>query len=316
MNNTRLASGRMPGRISRAMSGIGATDFVRRFSRSATAIVVSTAMAATGVVAVQASAPVAAVAQAQDRGNVPVDTPIKNAILSPGHAWGDEYTVNGDIYVDKDGILRRYSDDDEKLNGIKVYAYWIDEDGTVSPTYYDVSRELTNSNTQKGRYSIYLKPFTDAQGISHTFDANAREKLVVFTSRDELDVDGKHYTVAYQESYPVGTSTFRNLASWNSAQKRVINWMIALHEYPNQDDLSWLQKPKDQWQEAPKGEGSGFVAGLIWWNTWDAAGGTDSLSEVDGPIGDMRAKNVTVVGSYVNDAVSYTHLTLPTICSV
>ena len=304
MNNTRLASGRMPGRISRAMSGIGATDFVRRFSRSATAIVVSTAMAATGVVAVQASAPVAAVAQAQDRGNVPVDTPIKNAILSPGHAWGDEYTVNGDIYVDKDGILRRYSDDDEKLNGIKVYAYWIDEDGTVSPTYYDVSRELTNSNTQKGRYSIYLKPFTDAQGISHTFDANAREKLVVFTSRDELDVDGKHYTVAYQESYPVGTSTFRNLASWNSAQKRVINWMIALHEYPNQDDLSWLQKPKDQWQEAPKGEGSGFVAGLIWWNTWDAAGGTDSLSEVDGPIGDMRAKNVTVVGSYVNDEVT------------
>lgn len=304
MNNTRLASGRMPGRISRAMSGIGATDFVRRFSRSATAIVVSTAMAATGVVAVQASAPVAAVAQAQDRGNVPVDTPIKNAIHSPGHAWGDEYTVNGDIYIDREGTVRRYNNDDEKPNGIKVYAYWIDEDGTVSPTYYDVSRNLTNSDSQNGRYSIYLKPYTDAQGISHTFDANAREKLVVFTSRDELDVDGKHYTVAYQESYPVGTSTFRNLASWNAARKHVINWMIALHEYPNQDDLSWLQKPKDQWQEAPKGEGSGYVEGLIWWNTWDAAGGTDSLSEVDGPIGDMRAKNVTVVGSYVNDEVT------------
>ncbi|MGS2665177.1 Rib/alpha-like domain-containing protein [Corynebacterium glucuronolyticum] len=304
MNNTRLASGRMPGRISRAMSGIGATDFVRRFSRSATAIVVSTAMAATGVVAVETTAPTAAVAQAQDAPKPPVDTPIKEAIYSPGNAWGDQYTISGDIYIDNGGILRRYEDGDKKINDIKVYAYWIDEDGMVSPTYYDVSRSLSNTNTQDGRYSIYLKPYTDAQGISHTFDANAREKLVVFTSRDELNIDGKHYAVAYQESYPVGTSVKRNLASWNSAKNRVINWMIALHEYPNTDDLSWLHKPEADRVESPtRYETGGNVSGLVWWNNWDASGGTDSLAMSDQPEGDMRAKNVTVVGSYVNDDV-------------
>ncbi|MDD7585506.1 MAG: Rib/alpha-like domain-containing protein [Corynebacterium glucuronolyticum] len=305
MNSTRSASGQMPGRISRAISGIGATDFLRRFSRSATAIVVSTAMAATGVVAVETTAPIAAVSHAQEAApSLPVDTPIKEAKHSPGHSWGDQYTVSGDLYVDESGNARRYDNDDNRLNGVKVYAYWIDEDGMVSPTYYDVTRSLTNSDTRDGRYSIYLEPYTDAQGIQHTFDANAREKLIVFVSRDDLNIDGKQYTVAYQESYPVGTSVTRNLASWNSAKQHVINWMIALHEYPTMEDLAWLHKPEAERVEAPKDEFDGNVSGLIWWNNWDAAGGTDSLSEVDGAVGDMRAKNVTVIGSYVNDDVA------------
>lgn len=304
MNSTRSASGQMPGRISRAISGIGATDFLRRFSRSATAIVVSTAMAATGVVAVETTAPTAAVVQAQTAPKPPVDTPIKEAIYSPGNAWGDQYTISGDIYIDNGGILRRYENGDKKINDIKVYAYWIDEDGMVSPTYYDVSRSLSNTNTQDGRYAIKLAPYKDAQGIEHTFEANAREKLVVFVSRDELNIDGKHYTVAYQESYPVGTSVKRNLASWNSAKNHVINWMIALHEYPNTDDLSWLHKPEADRVESPtRYETGGNVSGLVWWNNWDASGGTDSLAMSDQTEGDMRAKNVTVVGSYVNDDV-------------
>lgn len=206
--------------------------------------------------------------------------------------WMGEYTVNGQIYVDASGAQNFYNPPwDTRMNGATINAYWIDNDGSVSPTYTTTSQ---NMNGEDGLYSILMQPWTDANGVVHTFDAIPGEQLKVWA----VAPDG--YYIAHTESNPIGTSTVRDNAAWNLADgsHNVYNWTIALQEKP-QDWLS-LNPPTTTGLPAASG---GFVEGTVFWDNNHAWGATQ-YPLFNPLLGDIGASNVQVVGSYVQDEVA------------
>ena len=216
-----------------------------------------------------------------------------NEIASDG-TWQGQYTVNGQIFVDRGGLQNFYNSGDEFKNGVTIKAYFVDKDGAVSPTYTTTSKNLAG---QDGRYSILMKPWTDAKGKVHTFEAIPGEQLRVWA------VAPNGYTISHTESYPIGTSTKRDNAAWNlaSGANRVYNWSISLQELPT--DWQWREPATRTDSSSKIQDDGGWVRGTIYWDqahTWGATG----YPQYNPGLGDVPAPNVEVVGSYVNDEVA------------
>lgn len=151
-------------------------------SRRALAWLATLALAVVGVVAVGA----------------PATAAEADAIYSPGSRNAPS-TVSGAVFVDREGMPSWINGQDQLLNGVTVYAYWQDEDGAISPTYYDVTRTIDGED---GQYSINVKPWTDANGKTHYFNA-AGERLRVWSDNP----DPALYSPAYMDSLG-GMGTF------------------------------------------------------------------------------------------------------------
>ena len=216
-----------------------------------------------------------------------------NEIASDG-TWQGQYTVNGQIFVDRGGLQNFYNSGDEFKNGVTIKAYFVDKDGAVSPTYTTTSKNLAG---QDGRYSILMKPWTDAKGKVHTFEAIPGEQLRVWA------VAPNGYTISHTESYPIGTSTKRDNAAWNlaSGSNNVYNWEISLQELPT--DWQWRDPATRTNSSSRIQDDGGWVRGTIYWDqahTWGATG----YPQYNPNLGDVPAPNVEVIGSYVNDEVA------------
>ncbi|WP_295644242.1 Rib/alpha-like domain-containing protein [uncultured Corynebacterium sp.] len=208
--------------------------------------------------------------------------------------WQGQYTVNGQIFVDRGGLQNFHNNGDEFKNGVTIKAYFIDKDGAVSPTYTTTSKNLAG---QAGRYSILMKPWTDANGKVHTFEAIPGEQLRVWA------VAPNGYTISHTESYPIGTSTKRDNAAWNlaSGANRVYNWEISLQELPT--DWQWREPATRTDSSSSIQDDGGWVRGTIYWDqahTW----GATAYPQYNPGLGDVPAPNVEVIGSYVNDEVA------------
>ena len=191
---------------------------------------------------------------------------VRTADVVPSDGiWKGRHTVNGDIFVDNGGLHNFFesSAGDSRINGVTINAYFVDTDGAVSPTYTTVSR---NINGTDGQYSLLMKPWVDAKGKTHTFDAVPGEQLKVWA----VAPDG--YVVSFTESNPIGTSTKRDNAAWNLAAgaNHVYNWRISLQKKPE----SWLSLPEPTTSNSTATQSGGFVNGNVFWDTAHAWGAT------------------------------------------
>lgn len=216
-----------------------------------------------------------------------------DSIYSPGDSG--QYTINGRIVLDREGLAVITNGADEQLNDVKVYVQWIDRDGAVSPVYFDTSRIISGED---GNFSVYLPPWTDVNGVTHTFNADAYERLKVWIENPDPD----KYHLAYEESQGIlGTWTKRDAAGWNVVANNVINWVIALQLNPQ----DYLFKPQTEWRPSTAtGTNAnlyGTFSGRLWLDyqhTW----GATAYPQYDPLPKDVPQEGITMVGSYLTDA--------------
>ena len=92
----------------------------------------------------------------------------KDAIESPSSVDGTK-TITGQVYVQRYGNYKVHLNDAGfppiPMQGVRVYAQWMEKDGLVSPIY-------TTTTNASGEYAIKMKDFTTETGKTYTFDAD------------------------------------------------------------------------------------------------------------------------------------------------
>lgn len=79
---------------------------------------------------------------------------------------GGKNVLSGRLYYTNALSFDATSTDADRLNGYKVYVQWQDNDGSVSPVYWAVTRYLSGSQGGDGSYAFYLPEWTDSRGSS------------------------------------------------------------------------------------------------------------------------------------------------------
>ena len=92
----------------------------------------------------------------------------KDAIESPSSVDGTK-TITGQVYVQRYGNYKVHLNDAGfppiPMQGVRVYAQWMEKDESVSPIY-------TTTTNASGEYAIKMKDFTTETGKTYTFDAD------------------------------------------------------------------------------------------------------------------------------------------------
>ena len=92
----------------------------------------------------------------------------KDAIESPSSVDGTK-TITGQVYVQRYGNYKVHLNDAGfppiPMQGVRVYAQWMEKDGSISPIY-------TTTTNASGEYAIKMKDFTTETGKTYTFDAD------------------------------------------------------------------------------------------------------------------------------------------------
>ena len=92
----------------------------------------------------------------------------KDAIESPSSVDGTK-TITGQVYVQRYGNYKVHLNDAGfppiPMQGVRVYAQWMEKNGSVSPIY-------TTTTNASGEYAIKMKDFTTETGKTYTFDAD------------------------------------------------------------------------------------------------------------------------------------------------
>lgn len=151
--------------------------------------------------------------------SMPIASPALAAVTisSPGqtgaNAIDQKKTIEGITFVDNGSVYGapNLAGGDTVLPNVPVAAYWMDEDGAISPTY-------TSTSDANGHYSILMQDWTDANGKVHTFDANAVERLKISAG----NVSGYHLSYIDQKN-ALTNSVMRDFDGWVNGQVDGLN---------------------------------------------------------------------------------------------
>ena len=220
----------------------------------------------------------------------------QDPIDSPGE-WLAKKTVNGKVFLDRDGNAAAAGSSDEPLAGVKVYAQWIDyknkkQRGAVSP----VSTTQTKAD---GTYTISLPDWTDALGTVHKWEATAGQKLRIWAENP----DPANLQVAFIEGDSVfGGQGDRYLGTWNGTVgiQLAENYNISYHER----EQDWLHLPEDKSTTGEKQVGQGRVSGRVYYDQRGTFGNALFVNNYQKRYGDVAVPNVKIRGSYVQDEVA------------
>ncbi len=220
----------------------------------------------------------------------------QDPIDSPGE-WLAKKTVNGKVFLDRDGNAAAAGSSDEPLAGVKVYAQWIDynnkkQRGAVSPVY-------TTQTKADGTYTISLPDWTDALGTVHKWEATAGQKLRIWAENP----DPANLQVAFIEGDSVfGGQGDRYLGTWNGTVgiQLAENYNISYHER----EQDWLHLPEDKSTTGEKQVGQGRVSGRVYYDQRGTYGNVLFVNHYQKRYGDVAVPNVKIRGSYVQDEVA------------
>ncbi|CAI38214.1 cell surface protein [Corynebacterium jeikeium] len=299
------------GRLIRTGFGAKALGFKNNSMKSIAAAGAVLALATTGTVVVQTqTAPAAVAQQDQPAADAPAAGSGKDkAIYSPGKA-SQKGTISGSVkeIVEAKVGFGNVQASGKALKGVKVYAQWYEGENTQhsSPVYYVESDE-------NGNFSINMAPYTDARGVTRTFEADAsvgetirqrdhkREKIRVWT---ELPADmTDKYRLVHQPAagiFPgIGantTPTTQGDGQWGG--NKITGMTI---QYAQKDKLP-QHLPENKWaQNQGRNNNYGVYAGQTFWNldVLQGALNHNTVSAFGGK--DVPAAGLKVVGSYLND---------------
>ncbi len=220
----------------------------------------------------------------------------QDPIDSPGE-WLAKKTVNGKVFLDRDGNAAAAGSSDEPLAGVKVYAQWIDynnkkQRGAVSPVY-------TTQTKADGTYTISLPDWTDALGTVHKWEATAGQKLRIWAENP----DPANLQVAFIEGDSVfGGQGDRYLGTWNGTVgiQLAENYNISYHER----EQDWLHLPEDKSTTGEKQVGQGRVSGRVYYDQRGTFGNVLFVNNYQKRYVDVAVPNVKIRGSYVQDEVA------------
>ena len=298
------------GRLIRTGFGAKALGFKNNSMKSIAAAGAVLALATTGTVVVQTQTAPAAVAEDQPAADAPAAGSDKNkATYSPGKA-SQKGTISGSVkeIVEAKVGFGAVQSSGNPLKGVKVYAQWYEGANTQhsSPVYYVESDE-------NGNFSINMAPYTDARGVTRTFEADAsvgetirqrdhkHEKIRVWT---ELPADmTDKYRLVHQPAagiFPgIGantTPTTQGDGQWGG--NKITGMTI---QYAQKDKLP-QHLPENKWaQNQGRNNNYGVYAGQTFWNldVLQGALNHNTVSAFGGK--DVPAAGLKVVGSYLND---------------
>lgn len=228
--------------------------------------------------------------------------PAKDGAIESGTTQRDTESIQGYVLNLRNGNMTVDPDTTNfqpiPMEGVRVYAEWVDKDGYTSPTY-------TTVTGPDGRYAIKMRPFFDALGQKHEFDADPNlpegEKIRVWAENPDGETFQQIY--GYNNGFlgpqansidTQGTST-----QWLVGSNRVNNVRFFYGEKPQNEVMHKL----DQAVENPKkssGQG-GQVQGKAFWEqdhtqgafTWNLMNTLNS--------GDVAAEGLKIYGSYLSD---------------
>ena len=228
--------------------------------------------------------------------------PAKHGAIESGTTQGDTESIQGFVLNTRNGNMAINPDTTNykpiPMEGVRVYAEWVDKDGYTSPTY-------TTVTGPDGRYAIKMRSFVDALGQEHTFDADPSlpegEKIRVWA--DNPDGETFQQVYGYNNGFlgPQGSTidTQGAATGWEVGPNRVNDVRFFYGEKPQNEVMHKL----DQAVENPKkssGQG-GQVQGKAFWEqdhtqgafTWNLLNTLNS--------GDVAAEGLKIYGSYLSD---------------
>ena len=226
----------------------------------------------------------------------------KAGTIESGTTQDDTESIQGFVLNTRNGNMSINPDTENyrpiPMEGVRVYAEWVDKDGYTSPTY-------TTVTGPDGRYAIKMRPFFDALGGEHKFDADPSlpegEKIRVWAENP----DGE----TFQQVYGYNNGFLGPQANTIDTQGASTQWLVGSNRV-NNVRFFYGEKPKndvmhkmDQAVEYPvksSGQG-GQVQGKVFWEqdhtqgafTWNLMNTLNS--------GDVAAEGLKVYGSYLSD---------------
>ena len=231
------------------------------------------------------------------------EPPKKNAgTIESGTTQGDTESIQGFVLNTRNGNMAINPNTKNyrpiPMEGVRVYAEWVDKDGYTSPTY-------TTVTGPDGRYAIKMRPFFDALGGEHKFDADPNkpenEKIRVWAENPDGETFQQVY--GYNNGFlgpQADTLDTQGAATgWEIGPNRVNDVRFFYGEKPKND----VMHKKDQAVENPvksSGQG-GQVQGKAFWEqdhtqgafTWNLMNTLNS--------GDVAAEGLKIYGSYLSD---------------
>ena len=170
------------------------------------------------------------------------------------------------------------------LGGIEVYAQWTEKNkkGQISSPVYKTT------TAEDGSYSIALKPYKDANGKEHTFEADptaAFKEKVQLWFRAPNDNEELFWSYGYRPVPDGIVADTTGGASWTGGRVRGANAIFKAKEDPSLPN----HKPKDQWVTQPPENlegGNGDINGRIYWN-WVQGVGSLRWQDVNNPNHDL-----------------------------
>lgn len=225
---------------------------------------------------------------------VPAAAAATAEIPSPTTPGNVPHSVEGRTYATPSTLVSTYTPalGDTPLGGVVVHAYWVDGDGTPSPTYYTTS-------AGDGSYAVLFPDWTDANGVRHRFDATGSERVRLWAD----PVPG--YTLAFLDGHnSVATAATGDTTTWDLAGHQVDHFNFAYNRLPN-TALQANPLPSTagadpaQWSRQAKPGDRLTVSGTVFQELVRSAGLVDFPD--DNPLlGDPGIAGIKVTASYVN----------------
>ncbi|MCG7273330.1 YPDG domain-containing protein, partial [Corynebacterium afermentans] len=232
------------------------------------------------------------------------DQPIKTekAIESKGEKGANNaiegYVINqrnGDlsVYPGTGGVYRPIP-----MEGVRVYAQWVEADGSVSPVY-------TTTTGADGYYTIAMKSYTDALGKVRKFDADPNkpenEKIRVWVDNPDPDTFTQLYGYNQGSLGPYGnTYDVPGGMKWFVGPDRVENVRFAFGEKPR-NDMHNMANSEENVLTGKGVTGYGQVQGKVFWNLWSSQGAFVQNLTYAYDKADVPAEGLKVYGSYLSD---------------
>lgn len=196
--------------------------------------------------------------------------------------------VGGRLFAPGAGDFQTFNGNSEGLNGLKVLAQWMDEDGTVSPIYEATTANLSGLSGGDGSYVFHFPNFTDENGNIHEFYARpyeVRVKLWLAPGQKNPETGLELGTLRSVPGANVGLNNEGDggAGMWTNIPQSFVYTGVFTYEYPQADPAApnggiYLHAPSGdprRHDSAVQGrvdgsfadENRGSVSGRVWWET-------------------------------------------------
>ena len=233
------------------------------------------------------------------------DQPIKTeGAIESGAEKGANEAIEGYVINQRNGDLSVYPGTGGvyrpvPMEGVRVYAQWVEADGSVSPVY-------TTTTGADGYYTIAMKSYTDSLGKVRKFDADPNapqnEKIRVWVDNPDRDTFTQLYGYNQGSLGPYGdTYDTPGGMKWYVGSDRVENARFAFGEKPRNEVMHDLENSSENVPNGSGLTGYGQVQGKVFWNLWSSQGAFVQNLMYAYDKADVPAKGLKVYGSYLSD---------------